>query len=518
MRKTFKIVLLLASILVSANSWADISVIELKKQDSPKMVVKVRFQNGSIADPAGKEGLTALTADLMMEGGTDVYTKSQINDLIYPMAANYSSHTDKEVTTFTFTFPKDFTDEFYPIISGLLLHPTLLESDFNRLKSNTLNYLKQVIRASSDEEFSKKALEEMLFDGTPYAHMVSGTVEGVESITLEDVKAQYKNYFTRNNVSIGIAGDYAAEFVQKLKSDLVTLSEVAVSIPEMPAVKMPEGIHVKIIEKENALGSAIFTGYPIEITRANDDFAALMIANSWLGEHRKSYSQLYQKIRETRSMNYGDYTYIEWYDNGGRNMLPATGVPRMSNYFSIWIRPVQIGESLRAQYPELKDVTIGHAHFAMRMAIKEMDLMIKNGMDSLEFEKTKEFLRSYMKLYIQTPEKELGFLMDSHFYGRQDYISEMDELLAKATLEDVNGAIRKYFQTQNMDIVIITDDSEAKALAESFKKSKVSKMSYSNQVKDELPQDVLDEDAVVESYPLNVKSVVIESSDAPFMK
>jgi zinc protease len=55
----------------------------------------------------------------------------------------------------------------------------------------------------------------------------------------------------------------------------------------------------------------------MDITRAKDDFAALMVANSWLGEHRKSYSQLYKKIREARSMNYGDYTYIEWYDNGG---------------------------------------------------------------------------------------------------------------------------------------------------------------------------------------------------------
>ena len=39
------------------------------------------------------------------------------------------------------------------------------------------------------------------------------------------------------------------------------------------------------------------------------DVAALMVANSWLGEHRKSYSRLYQKIREARSMNYGDYSY-----------------------------------------------------------------------------------------------------------------------------------------------------------------------------------------------------------------
>ena len=36
----------------------------------------------------------------------------------------------------------------------------------------------------------------------------------------------------------------------------------------------------------------------MNLTRSNNDFAALMVANSWLGEHRKSYSRLYQKIRE----------------------------------------------------------------------------------------------------------------------------------------------------------------------------------------------------------------------------
>ncbi len=84
-------------------------------------------------------------------------------------------------------------------------------------------------------------------------------------------------------------------------------------------------------------------------------------------------------------MNYGDYTYIEWYQNGGGNMLPATGVPRTSNYFSFWIRPVQTAKGLKAQYPELNNITIGHAHFAIRMVLSEMNNLIQNGMTSREF-------------------------------------------------------------------------------------------------------------------------------------
>ncbi|MCK7516843.1 MAG: hypothetical protein MZV64_03540 [Ignavibacteriales bacterium] len=54
---------------------------------------------------------------------------------------------------------------------------------------------------------------------------------------------------------------------------------------------MTDGIEVEIVAKEGAFGSAIFAGYPLSITRSNDDFAALMVANSYLGEHRKSYGK-----------------------------------------------------------------------------------------------------------------------------------------------------------------------------------------------------------------------------------
>jgi zinc protease len=213
-------------------------------------------------------------------------------------------------------------------------------------------------------------------------------------------------------------------------------------------------------------------------------------------------------------MNYGDYSYIEWYENGGSNMLPVPGVPRSSNYFSLWIRPVQIAEGLKKQYAELKDINVGHAHFALRLAIREVDNLVKNGMTKEQFEATRNFLRSYNKLYIQTPERQLGFLLDSKFYGRQNYIQEMDALLAKLTLEDVNRAIKFYWQVNNMYVTIVTDDSEATALAQALKENTPSPMSYSNLVKEGLPKSVLEEDEQVSKYKLNVKNVrIVDSKD-----
>lgn len=488
-------------------------VVELKQAQAAKIVVKLMFKNGSIADPKGKEGLTRLTADLITEGGTDKLSLSDINDLTYPMSASCYSTVDKEVTVFTFAFHKDFEEKFYPILKGLILTPGFKEEDFSRLKKNQQNYVDQVIKASSDEDYGKVLLENMLFRGTRYAYPVAGNSSGVSNLTLDDVKQHYKKAFARNNLMIGIAGNYSAAFLERLKTDLSVLpSEYAVT--EVQKVQEPQGINVEIIAKENTLGSAISAGFPLNITRANDDFAALMVANSYLGEHRKSYSLLYQKIRTARSMNYGDYTYIEWYNAGGQNMLPQPGYPRTSNYFSIWLRPVQTAFSLKKQYKELSDIKIGHAHFALRLALREMDKLVDVGMSQQDFDLTREFLRSYIKLYIQTPEKQLGFLMDSRFYGRKNYISEMDNLLAKLTLADVNKAIRKYWQTKNMDIAIVTDNTEAQALAESLKSGSASPMSYSSDLKQTLPKDVLAEDEIIAAYPFKVNSVsIINNAD-----
>jgi len=513
--KNLIIIFSLMMFLTSFNIEAQ-EIIEVKTPEYNNIVIKLMFRNGSISDPVGKEGLTYLTSNLIVSGGTKSLTYSQLQDILYPMAASYNVSVDKEVSIFTFHVHKDFLTPFYEILRDLILSPSFAEDDFERVKSNQQVYLDQSIRASSDEEYSKKLLEYYLFAGTKYQSMVAGKSEALKSITLDDVKNHYKNFYTKNNLIIGITGNYSNDFLARLRSDMQQLPDITPIIPEIGKITIPTGINVKIISKKDAFGSAIFMGFPMNITRASDNFAALMVANSYLGEHRKSYGVLYNKIRETRSMNYGDYSYIEWYDNGGGNMLPPAGTPRKTNYFSIWIRPVQIAKQLRMQYPELSDLRVGHAHFAIRLALRELNNLINNGISQKDFEATRTFLMSYIKLYTQRQSDLLGYQMDSRMYGRKDYINEMENLLSKLSKKDVDAAMKKYWQADNMYIVIVTDESEAEALKESMQNNFPSPMTYSNLVKAGLPASVLEEDDAIATYRLNINSVEIIKSEDTF--
>jgi len=59
-----------------------------------------------------------------------------------------------------------------------------------------------------DEQFGKEILNLMLYGGHPYGHHPAGTVETVTGITLEDVKAFYKEHAVQGNVKVVPAAEF----------------------------------------------------------------------------------------------------------------------------------------------------------------------------------------------------------------------------------------------------------------------------------------------------------------------
>lgn len=507
---------LLIIFLLSAGKSAAQEFVELPLPNSNQIVVKYMFRVGSIHDFAGKPGLNYLTAQVIAEGGTKRFSSSTLKDFIYPYAAEIGVTADKEVTTFTFRFPVDFAPQMFQVMSDLMHAPLFDESDFNRVRSNISNYLEESLRSANDEEFAKKYLETSLYQSSNFEHIPEGTISSLANMGLENIQSHFEKYYTASGLVIGIAGKYRPSFLDSLKKDAGKFPQKSPPSTSPGKPLFFNGGRLTVITRKDVPGAAISIGAVLPVTRKDDDFAALMVANSWFGEHRKSYSHLYQKIRSQRSMNYGDYSYIEYYHQGGSNMLPTPGFPRSNNYFSIWLRPVQTAKSLKSQYPEFDSLQTGHAHFAIRMALKEHLALVKNGLSKEDFELTRQFLRSYLKLYAQTPEKQLGFLLDSRFYGRKDYLKEMDSLLEKLTLEEVNAAIKKYLDINVWTIVIVTDESEGEMLAKSIVENKPSPMVYPEVLRSVLPGEILSEDKQTENFPFFIKfSKVIPHTD-PF--
>lgn len=453
----------------------------LQKSVLPQLHVKLLFAAGSAHDPAGKEGLAALTAAMIAKAGSRALAIDQIDAILYPMAGSFTDRTDKEMTTFTGVIHRDHWSKFLGTVLPQLLEPGFREEDFQRLKEAQLNELVQDLRSNNEEELGKERLQTNIFRGTPYGHVVVGTVAGIDALTLADVRQFAKTMYTKANLSLGISGDAPDEMVQALQARLAALPPAPAASRVAVTGRVPSGIEVEILEKDTR-ATAISFGFPIEVTRAHPDFAALSVARAWLGEHRIASGRLYQRIREIRGINYGDYSYIEAFPRGMFQFFPDPNTARQRQIFEIWIRPV---------------VPL-NAHMTLRIAIHELDRLIQNGLTKEEFETTRDYLVNNVYVMTARQDQQLGYALDSQWYGIGEFASFTRAALQSLTLEQVNAAVKKHLNARNLSIVFITKD--AAALKQALVSDVFSPIRYDG----EKPAELLAEDNVIGALKLNI--------------
>jgi len=449
----------------------------------PQIRFKLLFAVGSAHDPKGKEGLAALTAAMLASSGSRERKIDEVNKALFPLAGSFTEQTDKEMTTFTGAIHKDNWEQFVGIALPLLVDPGFRQDDFRRLKDAQRNALVQDLKDNKEEEFGKERLQANVFAGTPYGHPVLGTVAGIDAITLDDVKAFYFKAYTQGALRIGLSGDVSDAMNASLQKALARLPAGA-GLAATPAVRgrIPAGIEVEIVEK-NTRATAISFGLPLEVTRKHPDFAALWLAKTWLGEHRASSARLYQRMREERGMNYGDYAYIEAFPRGMFQFFPNPNLGRKAQLFEVWIRPVA---------PQ-------NGHFALRAALFELGKLVDNGLTQDDFDTTRDYLMKNVFVMTATQDQRLGYALDSAWYGTPEFTAMMRDALSKLTVGRVNAAIKKHLSANRLSVVIITRDGAA--LKEALVSDAFSAIAY-DAVK---PQSLLDEDRVIGAMKLGIK-------------
>ena len=199
--RRFAVALLIAG-LVQAAPFTQGSTV-LQPGTSPLIVFRILFTTGAAFDPPGKEGLASLTAAMLGEGGSRSMTYQQIVEAMYPMATSVDWEVDKEMTVFTGTTHVENVEKFYALMKEMLLDPGFRQEDFTRVRDAAVNFLKVSLRESNDEELGKEYLYNVIYAGLPYGHHNRGTIGSLQKLTIDDVRAFYREHFTRANLVIG---------------------------------------------------------------------------------------------------------------------------------------------------------------------------------------------------------------------------------------------------------------------------------------------------------------------------
>ena len=458
-----------------------VALVAQPSSTSPLVDVEYLFHVGAGFDPEGKKGLATLTAAMLADGGSQAKTIEQINAAMYPMAASFDAQVDKEMTRLAGQVHKDNLQAWYSLIRGQLLYPAWSQQDFTRIKTQVTNAIRTDLVGNNDEELGKEYLYKTLYGNKhPYGSLNLGDVSDIQSITLDDVKAFYRKYYTIANVTVGLSGGYPESFPAAVSNDLQKLEPGFRAALDLPAAPMPDGRRAVVIQKETPAVAVSF-GFPIELKRGDPDWVALWLVRSYLGEHRSTNSHLYQRIREIRGMNYGDYAYIEYFPNGMFQFHPETNLGRQQQIFQVWLRPLRNNND---------------AQFATRVAMHELDKLIDQGMSESDFEATKSYLSKFVALLTDGQARRLGYALDSDYYQIGDFPDYVRQGLDKLTLDDVNRVIRENLSTDDVQYVFVTRD--AADLKSRLVNDRPSPMKYDAQ----MPQEILDEDKTIATLPL----------------
>ena len=465
---------------------ATIQTVTLPQRESPLIAIRVLFTVGSIHDPSGKEGLAALTARMVGAASTRRHSYKELLEALYPMASSINVSTDREVTVFVGEAHTETLDRYTALLAEVLLEPAFTESDLQRNREQLLAYLTSTLRSANDELLGLEVIQQEVFAGHPYGHSPAGTVVGLKSITLDDVKQFYAQHYTQSNILLGVAGGYPGNYVSRLQASLAKLAPGKPGLMPLPQPKVPQGRQFTLVEKKtDSVG--IHFAHPLPVTRADADFYPLLVANSFLGEHRTFHGRLMNELRVLRGLNYGDYSYIEYWANPPATTNPTPNVPRRHQYFSVWVRPV----------------VPANAAFALRNALFEVDRLVTRGMTQEEFDLTRQFVVNYSKLWAQTLSNRLGFHLDSRFYRTPYFIDEIDRQLAKLTVADVNRVAKKYLQSEHLRVVMVA--AAAPDLKAMLQAGNATPMKYESQV----PAAVSEADKTIQAIPIKAAGIAI---------
>jgi zinc protease len=147
----------------------------------------------------------------------------------------------------------------------------------------------------------------------PYGRTVDGTPDTIAKVTREDLVAQHRAAFARDNLIIGVVGNISAE-------ELAPLLDVAFgdlpekSVPMEIGEVTPHATGEVTVQRMSIPQSVVMFGHGA-LKRDDKEFYAAMVMNHILGGGTFS-SRLYTEVREKRGLAYSVYSFLNPFEKG----------------------------------------------------------------------------------------------------------------------------------------------------------------------------------------------------------
>ena len=396
----------------------------LEDHELPLFNINGLVKTGSIYDPADKVGLASIFAGVMRTGGTVSREPDMLNEELESMAASVEVGMSLEYGRISLSTLAEDTEKGLEIFADVLRNPTFREDKLDLRKQQVI----EGIRRRNDNPFpvALRNFSALLY-GTDHPFGWYSEIDGVESITVDDLKAFHAKYYHPNNMMLAITGDFDTEtLIMQLEKVFEGWETTEIAFPDVPTVDAIRKPSVNYIFKDLNQSVVLLGHLGIKRTPDFPDYFALRVMNDILGEGGFT-SRLMIEVREKHGLAYavGSMMQTSYYTNPGEWLAYSqTRADKTVEAISLIIDVVK----------GLRDAPVPEAELQ-----RTKDSLINSFVFS--FESSAQIAFQQMILAYR------GFA--------PDFLETFTDNIAKVTVEDVQAVAQKYLHPDALIIVTV---------------------------------------------------------------
>jgi zinc protease len=409
-----------------------LEVILAESHAIPKFHGQLSFRSGNAAVVDRGPGLAEMAATVVRTG-TKLRESSQIEEDLRRIGADLSSSAGADTTGIGFAGLSELAEPLLGLVDELAREAAFPEPEFERERRQKLEEVK--LDRTQPSFLASERLRKVLFGTHPYA-TVAPTESQVVAYKRSDLTQVYQEFYTPENALLVMVGDFdTAVMMKSIEKTFSAWTGKRPAIKTTPEPAYPKGRRVYLVHVPGAVQTQILAGCHA-ITRKHADWVKIGLTNSLYGGAFNS--RLVMNIREDKG-----YTYSP------RSSVHAL---RQYGYFSVSaaVRNDVVAASLTEMFYELDKLR--------SLPVPEPELADARNYLSGVFSMS---LATQDGLLSQLATVALNDLPD-------DYLETYREKVRALTPADLLATARKYFDSANMQIVVVGDRAQIEDQAKLF--------------------------------------------------
>ena len=409
-----------------------LEVILAESHAIPKFHGQLSFRSGNAAVVDRGPGLAEMTATVVRTGTTRRVSR-QIEEDLRRIGADLSSSAGADTTGIGFAGLSELAEPLLALVNELAREAAFPEPEFERERRQKLEEVK--LDRTQPGFVATERLRKVLFGAHPYA-TAAPTESQVAAYKRSDLTQVYREFYTPENALLVMVGDFDTagmlQFIERAFDGWTGGKPTATAVPE-PA--QPKGRRVYLVHVPGAVQTQILAGCHA-ITRKHADWVRLGLTNSLYGGAFNS--RLVMNIREDKG-----YTYS-----------PRSGINafRQHGYFSVSaaVRNDVVAASLTEIFYELDKLR--------SLPVPEPELA-----------DARNYLSGIFSMGLATQDGLLTQLATVALNDLPDkYLETYRETVRALTPADLLATARKYFDSANLQIVVVGDRTKVEDQARLF--------------------------------------------------